>query len=88
MVQRPTIRHFLAMVTDNRILEEQGRGSFKDLTCPFFLKSTLFTNSGRGKPLIMLPPSSSRIKMVVAYVILFIVVLQFSCQLVAKKLNY
>ena len=51
MVQRPTIRHFLAMVVDNISLEGQGRGSIKDLPRPFFLKSTLFTNSGRGKPL-------------------------------------
>ena len=30
----------------------QGCGSIKDLPRPFFLKSTLFTNSGHGKPLI------------------------------------
>ena len=63
MVQRPTIRHFLAMVVDNKILEEQGRGSIKDLPRPFFLKSTLFTNSGRGKPLITPRPSLSGIFM-------------------------
>ena len=63
MVQRPKIRHFLAMVVDNLILEGQGRGSFIDLPRPCFLKSTLFTNSGRGKPLIMPRPSSSKIKM-------------------------
>ena len=45
MVQRPTIHQFLAMVVDNINLEGQGRGSFKDLPHPFFLKSTLFTNS-------------------------------------------
>ena len=44
MVERPTIPHFLAMVMDNINLEGQGRGSFKDLPRPFFLKSTLFTN--------------------------------------------
>ena len=61
MVQRPTIHHFLAMVMDNIILEGQGRGSFMDLPRPSFLKSTLFTNSGRGKPLIMPRPCPSRI---------------------------
>ena len=61
MVQRPTIRHFLAMVVHNKILEEQGRGSIKDFPRPFFLKSTLFTNGGRGKPLIMPRPSLSGI---------------------------
>ena len=50
MVQRPKIRHILAMVMDNKILEAQGLGSFMGLPRPFFLKSTLFTNSGRGKP--------------------------------------
>jgi len=63
MIQRPSIPHLKAMVVDNNILEGQGRGSLKRLPCPFFLKSTLFTNSGRGKPLIMPRPSSSRIKM-------------------------
>ena len=63
VVQRPTIRHFLAMVVDNKILEEQGRGSIKDLPRPFFLKSTLFTNGGRGKPLITPRPSLSGIFM-------------------------
>ena len=63
MVQRPTIRHLKALVVDNKILEGQGRGSLKDLPHPFFLKSTLFTNSEHGKPLIMPCPSSSRILM-------------------------
>ena len=51
MVQRPTIRHFLALVVGNKNLEEEGRGGVMDLPRPFFLKSTLFTKSGRGKPL-------------------------------------
>jgi len=51
MVQRPTICHFLALVVDNKILEGEGCGSIMDLPRPFFLKSTLFTKSGRGKPL-------------------------------------
>ena len=63
MIQRPSIPHLKAMVVDNNILEGQGRGSLKRLPCPFFLKSTLFTNSGRGKPLIMPRPSSSKIKL-------------------------
>ena len=63
MVQRPTICHFLAIVVDNKILEGQGRGSIKGLPHPFFLKSTLFTNSGCGKPIKAPPPSSSRILM-------------------------
>ena len=62
MLQRSTIPHFLAKVMDSKSLEGQGRGSVKDLPCPFFLKSTLFTNSGRGKPLIMPPPCPSRIQ--------------------------
>ena len=35
MVQRPTITYLLAMVKDNKILEGQGCGSFKDLPSPF-----------------------------------------------------
>ena len=62
-VQRPTIRHLKALVVDNKILGGQGRGSLKGLPCPYFLKSTLFTNSGRGKPLIMPRPCPSRIQM-------------------------
>ena len=50
MVQRPTIRHLKALVVDNISLGGQGCGSLKGLPRPFFLKSTLFTNSGRGKP--------------------------------------
>ena len=57
------MRHFLAMVVDNKILEWQGRGSIKDLPRPFFLKSTLFTKSGRGKPLKQPRPWSSGIVM-------------------------
>ena len=63
VVQQLTIPHLKALVVDNDILEGQGRGSLKRLPQPFFLKSTLFTNSGRGKPLTMPRPSSSRIKM-------------------------
>ena len=51
MVQRLTIRHFVALVVGNKFREGEGRGSVMDLPRPFFLKSTLFTNSGRGKPL-------------------------------------
>ena len=54
MVQRPTIPHFLAKVMDNKIPEGQGRGRVKDLPCPFFLKSTLFTNSAPELSLIVL----------------------------------
>ena len=61
VVQQLTIPHLKALVVDNDFLEGQGRGSLKRLPQPFFLKSTLFTNSGRGKPLIMPRPSSSRI---------------------------
>ena len=43
-VQRSTIPHFEALVIDNKIPEEQGCIIFKGLPCPFFLKSTLFTN--------------------------------------------
>ena len=42
MVQRPTIRHFLALVVGSNIVEEQGCVSVKDLPRPFFLKSLLF----------------------------------------------
>ena len=42
MVQRPTIRHLKALVVDNKILEGQGRGTFKSLPRPFLLKSLLF----------------------------------------------
>ena len=51
------------MIMDNKILEAQGRGSSMGLPRPFFLKSTLFTNSGRGKPLKQPRPWSSGIKM-------------------------
>ena len=54
MVQRPEICHFLAKVVDNKSLEGQGPGSVKDLPCPFFLKSTLFTKSDGELSLIVL----------------------------------
>ena len=54
MVQRPTIPHYLAKSVDNKILEGQGRDSLKDLPRPFFLKSTLFTNSATELSLIVL----------------------------------
>ena len=60
MLQRLTICHFLAMVVDNKILEGQGRGSIKDLPRPFFLKSTLFTNSAPELSLIKLGICPSR----------------------------
>ena len=63
MLQRPKIPHLKGLVVDSKFLEEQGYGSVKDLPCPFFLKSTLFTNSGRGKPLITPRPSLSGILM-------------------------
>jgi len=63
VVQRPTIPHLKALVVDNLNLGGQGLGSLKRLPHPFFLKSTLFTNSGRGNPLITPHPSSSGIKM-------------------------
>ena len=63
MVQRPTICHLKALVVDNKILGGQGRDSLKGLPRPCFLKSTLFTNSGRGKPLIMPRLCPSRIQM-------------------------
>ena len=63
MIQRPTIPHFKPQIVDNEILGGQGGGSLKRLPHPLFLKSTLFTNSGRGKPLIMPRPSSSGISM-------------------------
>ena len=53
MVQRPKICHFLAKVVDSK-LKGQGRGSDKDLPRPFFLKSTLFTNSAPELSLIVL----------------------------------
>ena len=62
MVQGPTIRHLKALVVENKNLGGQGRGSLKGLPRPCFLKSTLFTNSGRGKPLIMPRPCPSRIQ--------------------------
>ena len=54
MVERPTIRHFLTKVVDSKNLEGQGHGSVKDLPRPFFLKSTLFTNSTPELSLIVL----------------------------------
>ena len=63
MIQRPTIPGLKALVVDNKILGGQGRGSLERLPRTFFLKSTLFTNSGRGKPLKVLRPFSSRIQM-------------------------
>ena len=42
MVQRPTIRHFLALVVDNNFLEGEGRGSIKDLSRPFLSKKYAF----------------------------------------------
>ena len=45
---------FLAKAVDSKNLEGQGRGSVKDLPRPFFLKSTLFTNSAPELSLIVL----------------------------------
>ena len=42
MVQRPKIRHFLAMVMDNESLEAQGPGSFMGLPRLFFPKKYTF----------------------------------------------
>ena len=51
MVQRHTISHLKALIVDKNIPGGQGRGSIMDLPRPFLLKSTLFTNGGRGKHL-------------------------------------
>ena len=62
VAEKLIIPHFKELIMKVQILEEQGRGSLKGLPRPCFLKSTLFTNSGRGKPLIMQRPCPSRIQ--------------------------
>ena len=51
------------MVMDNKILEEQGLGSFKDLPRPFSLKGALFTNRRPVLSQNKLDLCPSRIKM-------------------------
>ena len=63
MAQRHSISHFKRLIVDSKIPEGQGRGNIRSLTRPFFLKSTFFTKSGLGRPIIMPHPQSSGFKM-------------------------
>ena len=42
MVQRHTISHLKALIVDKNILEGQERGSIMGLSCPLFLKSSIY----------------------------------------------
>ena len=63
MAQRHLIPHFKPLIVDILNPEGQGRGSIRSLPHPLLLKSTFFTKSGRGRPIIMPRPQSSGFKM-------------------------
>ena len=63
MAQRHSIPHFKPLIVDSKSPEGQGRGNIRSLPRPLLLKSAFFTKSGRGRPIIMPRPQSSRLKM-------------------------
>ena len=63
MAQRHSIPHFKPLIVDNINPERQGRGNIRSLPRPLLLKSTFFTKSGRGRPIILPCPQSSGFKM-------------------------
>ena len=62
MAQRHLIPHFKPLIVDIINPEGQGHGNIRSLPCPLLLKSTFFTKSGRGRPIIMPRPQSSGFK--------------------------
>ena len=63
MVQRHSIPHFKPLIVDSKNPEGQGCGNIRSLPRPLLLKSEFFTKSGRGRPIIMPRPQSSRFQM-------------------------
>ena len=63
MAQRHLIPHFKPLIVDMINPEGQGRGNIRSLPRPLLLKSTFFTKSGRGRPIIMPRPQSSGFEM-------------------------
>ena len=63
MAQRHSISHFEPLIVDSKNPEGQRRGNIRSLPRPLLLKSTFFTKSGRGRPIIMPCPKSSGFKM-------------------------
>ena len=63
MVQKHLIPHFKPLIVDIINPEEQGRGNISSLPRPLLQKSTLFTKSGRGRPITKPCPQSSGFKM-------------------------
>ena len=63
MAQRHSIPHFKPLIVDSKNSEGQGRGNIRSLPCPLLLKSTIFTKSGRGRPITEPRPQSSGFKM-------------------------
>ena len=63
MAQKRFIPHFKPLKVDGKIPEGQGRGNIRSLPRPLLLKSDFFTESGRGRPIIMPRPQSSGFKM-------------------------
>ena len=63
MVQRHSIPYSKPLIVDNKSPEGQRHGNIRSLPRPLLLKSTFFTKSGRGRPMIMPRPQSSGFKM-------------------------
>ena len=54
VVEKKIILHFIGLIMDIRILEEQGHGIIRGLLRPLFVKSVLFRKKGRGNLLRLL----------------------------------
>ena len=63
MRQRHSIPRFKPLIVDSKSPDGQGRGNIRSLPHPLLLKSTFFTKSGYGRPIIMPRPKSSGFKM-------------------------
>ena len=63
MAQRHLIPHFKPLMVGSKSPEGQGCDNIRSLPCPLLLKSEFFTESGRGRPIIMPRTHSSGFKM-------------------------
>ena len=61
VTEKQTIPHLEALRVHVKIPEDQGRGCFRGLPRPLFVKSVLFRKKGRGKSLMLPRPCPSRI---------------------------
>ena len=68
IVRKQMIPHLNALIMDIKILDKEGRGVFRGLPCPLFVKSVLFRKKGRGKSLMLprLCPSTSLLSITIA----------------------